>query len=207
MSVRGGSEGLGAWVLDRLGPAARAPRRRGEPPVVDVRTGPTVPAVVVRTVLALAGAAAAMVAGTAPGPVVPGPALVLMAAVGVAGAVVPRAPLTALLLVVVGVRVLVADPVSPWVLAALVLLLHVALRAGAVAARTGWRARVEVAVLRDDLRAALAAQAGAQALALLAGAAVGADAGTGWRLAGLAVVVGLAALALARPARVWWSGT
>lgn len=204
MSVRYGSEGLGAWVLDRLGPAARAPRRRGEPPEVDVRTGPTVPAVTLRAALALAGVAAVVVAATAPGRAVPGSVLGLMVLVALAPAVVPRLPVTALLVLVVGVRLLLAEPAPPLVLAALVLLLHVVLRLAGVAARTGWRTRVEVAVLRDDLPAAFVAQAGAQGLALVAGLASGADAGTGWRLTGFVVVLGLVALALARPVRPWW---
>jgi len=204
MSARFGSEGFGAWVQDRLGPAARAPRRRGEPAEVDVRTGRTVPAVTVRAALAVAGVAAVVVAATAAGPVVPAPLLGLMVLVGAAPAVAPRLPLTALLLLAVGVRLLVADPASPLVLAALVLLVHVVLRLAAVAARTGWRTDVEVAVLRDDLPVALAAQVGAQVLALVAGLASGADAGTGWRVVGLVVVLGLVTLAIAPPARPWW---
>ena len=204
MSARFGSEGFGAWVQDRLGPAARAPRRRGEPAEVDVRTGRTVPAVTVRAALAVAGVAAVVVAATAAGPVVPAPLLGLMVLVGAAPAVAPRLPLTALLLLAVGVRLLVADPASPLVLAALVLLVHVVLRLAAVAARTGWRTDVEVAVLRDDLPVALAAQVGAQVLALVAGLASGADAGTGWRVVGLVGVLGLVTLAIAPPARPWW---
>ncbi|MCC2333683.1 hypothetical protein [Cellulomonas wangsupingiae] len=204
MSARFGSEGFGARVQDLLGPLGRAPRRRGEPAEVDVRTGRTVPAVTVRAALAVAGVAAVVVAATAPGRVVPVSLLGLMVLVGAAPAVAPRLPLTALLLLVVGVRLLVADPAPPLVLAALVLLVHVVLRLAPVAARTGWRTDVEVAVLRDDLPAALAAQAGAQVLALVAGLASAADAGTGWHVVGLVVVLGLATLAIAPPARPWW---
>ncbi|MBO3094875.1 hypothetical protein [Cellulomonas dongxiuzhuiae] len=204
MSARFGSEGFGAWVLDRLGPAARAPRRGGEPPEVDVVTGPTVSALTLRAALALVGVAAVVVAATMPGRVVPLEVLVAMVAVGVLPAVLPRWPVAAVVVLVVGVRVLVADPASPLVLAALVLLVHALLRLAAVAARTGWRTRVELAVLADDLRAALVVQGAAQVLALLAGAvAAGADGGA-WRFAGLAAVVGLSVLALARPARPWW---
>jgi|GEM_PF-873225 len=216
MSARFGSEGLGAWVLDRVGPALRTPRRRGEAPEVDVRTGPSVPAVTLRAGLALAGAAAVVVAVLAPGRAVPVEVLVPLLVVGVAPAVVPRWPATALLVLVVGVRLLLADPAPPLVLAALVLSLHVVLRLAPVAARTGWRTRVEVAVLTDDLRVALAAQLGAQVLALVAGLTAGAGevAGEGvvavagadvWRVVGLVVVAGLSVLALARPTRPWWS--
>lgn len=206
MSARHGSEGLGAWVLDRVGPRVRARRDHGEPPEVDVRTGPTVAAVTVRATLALAGVAVVLVAATMPGRVVPVEVLALMVAVGLAPAALPRWPVTAVLVLVVGVRVLLADPASPLVLAGLVLLVHALLRLAAVAARTTWRTRVELAVLGDDWRAALAVQGGAQVLALLAGwAAVGPGA-AGWRFAGLAAVLGLSVLALTRPARPWWRG-
>jgi len=202
MSLRFGSEGLGAWVLDRV-PGARTPRRRGEPTEVDVRTGPTVPAVTLRLALALAGVAAVLVAATMPGRVVPVEVLTLMVAAGLLPAVVPRWPVTAVLLLVVGARVLIADPASPLVLAALVLLLHAVLRLAAVAARTTWRTRVELAVLADDWRAALVVQGGAQVLAVVAGGAAAADDDV-WRVAGLVAVLGLSVLALTRPVRPWW---
>ncbi|MBO0919677.1 hypothetical protein J1G42_02415 [Cellulomonas sp. zg-ZUI222] len=208
MSARFGSEGFGAWVLDRIGPTARAPRGRGEPPEVTVRTGPSVPAVAVRAVLALAAVVAALVAGTMPGGMVPSWVLTLLVVVALAPAVVPRVPVTAFLVLAVGVRVLLADPASPLVLAVLVLALHVVLRLAALVARIGWRGRIEVAVLTDDLRAAVAVQVGAQALALLAGAAAGAGgaAGGGWRVVGMLAVAGLAAAVMIRPVRPWWRG-
>lgn len=204
MSVRYGSEGLGARVLDALG--ARTRRRHGEPPEVTLRTGPAIAAVTVRLLLALAGVGAVLVAATMPGPVVPTELLTVMVAVPVVAAVVPRWPVTALVVLVVGVRVLLADPAPPLVLAVLVLLVHVLLRVGAVAARTTWRTRVELAVLGDDWRAALGVQAGVQALALVAGVAAAGAGASAWRLVGLAAVLGLSALALARPARPWWRG-
>ncbi|GIG41623.1 hypothetical protein [Cellulomonas phragmiteti] len=206
MRARYGSEGLGAWVLDRVGTGARAPRRRGEPPEVDVRTSRSVPSVTVRAALALVAVAAVVLAVTAPGSVVPPGVVALLLGVALAPAVVPRWPVAALVVLVVGVRVWLADPVSPLVLATLVLLVHVLLRLAAVAARTTWRTRVEVAVLTDDWRAALAVQGGVQALALLAGAVAAAGDDGAWRLAGLAAVLGLSVLALARPARPWWQG-
>lgn len=204
MSARFGSEGLGAWVLDRLGVRGRSPRRHGEAAEVDLRTGRTVASVTLRTALALVGTLLVLVAGTMPGGVVPTALLAVLVGLALVAAAAPRWPLTALVLLAVGVRVLAADPAPPLVLAALVLLVHVLLRLTAVAARTTWRTRVEVAVLTDEWRPALAAQVGAQALALLAGAvAVGADDGA-WRLVGLATVLGLAVLALTRPAQPWW---
>lgn len=207
MSVRQGSEGFGTWVLDRLGPAARAPRRRGEAPEVDVRTGPTVPAVTLRAAVALVGVAAMVVAATMPGGAVPVGLLWLLVGLGLLPAVLPRWPVAAVVVLAVGVRVLSADPASLPVLAALVLLLHALLRLTAVAARTTWFTRVEVAVLTDDLRPALAVQAGAQALALVATWTAGASEGGLWRIAGLAAVLGLSALALTRPVRPWWQGS
>lgn len=198
------TEGVGAWVLDRLGAGARTPRVRDGPPEVEVRTGPTVPAVVLRVVLALAGVGAVLVAQGAPGAAPGTGGLVVLLAVGVAPAVVPRLPSAAVLLLLLGAWLVVHDPAPPLVLAGLVLLVHVVLRLAPVVALTGWRSRVEVAVLRTDLRAALAAQAGAQALALVAGAVAGSGGGSGWRVAGLVVVLVLTSLALARPERPWW---
>lgn len=204
MSARYGSEGLGAWVLDRLGPGARVPSRPGAPPEVDVRTGRAVSAVTVRAALALVSVAAVVVAVGMPGAVVPAELAGLMMAVALLPAVLPRWPLTAVVVLVVGVRVALADPASPLVLALLVLLVHALLRLGAVAARTTWRTRVELHVLADDWRAALAAQGGAQVLALLAGAVTAGGDDGAWRLVGLAAVLGLSVLALARPVVPWW---
>ncbi|UZN03143.1 hypothetical protein [Cellulomonas sp. S1-8] len=205
MSARYGSEGLGAWVLDRV-PALRASRRRGEPAEVDVRTGPTVSAVTLRAGLALVSVVAMVVAITMPGRVVPVEPAGLMLALALVPAALPRWPVTALVVLVVGLRVLLAEPASPLVLAALVLLLHVLLRLAAVAARTTWRTRVELAVLGDDLPAALVVQAGAQVLAVVAGVVAGTAGAAGWRGVGLVAVVALTGLVLARPVRPWWRG-
>ncbi|ADG76288.1 hypothetical protein Cfla_3411 [Cellulomonas flavigena DSM 20109] len=204
MSARYGSEGLGAWVLDRLGPSARTRRRRGEPPEVDVRTGRSVASVTLRAVLALVGVVTVLVAATLPGRPVPVGLLAVMVVVALTPAVAPRWPTTALVVLVVGVRVALAEPPSPLLLALLVLLVHVLLRLGAVAAHTAWRTRVEVAVLLDDGRAALGAQLGAQALALVAGAVAAGTVDDAWRLAGLVAVVVLSVLALLPPVRPWW---
>lgn len=206
MSAQFGSEGLGAWVLDRLGPRARAPRRRGEPPEVDVRVARTVASVTLRAALALVGVGVVLVAATLPGRPVPPGLLVVMAVAGLGPAVAPRWPTTALVVLVVGARVALADPPSPLLVAVLVLLVHLLLRLGAVAAHTTWRTRVEVAVLVDDWRAAVAAQGGAQALALVAGAVAAGTADDAWRLAGLVAVLMLSVLALLRPVRPWWQG-
>ena len=205
MSVRQGNEGFGAWVMDRL-PSVRDGRRRGEPPEVEVRGGPSVPSVVLRAVVAAVSVAAVLVAVGLPGADVPDGLRALLVAVALLPALAPRWPTAALVVLAVGVRVLTADPVAaPW-LAVLVLLVHALVRLTPVAARTTWRTRVEVAVLGDGLRGALAVQAGAQGLALVASALAGAGAGATWRVAGLAAVLGLTALALVRPVRPWWQG-
>lgn len=196
------AEGVGAWVLDRLGAAARAPRGRGVPPEVDVRAGRTVPGLLLRVVLALAGAGAVLVATGVPGPGLGG--LVVMLVAGVAPAVLPRLPSAAVLLLLLGGWLVVHDPTPPLRLAALVLLVHVVLRLTPVVALTGLRTRVELAVLGHDLRAVIAAQVGAQALALVAGVVAGSGVGSGWRVAGLVVVLVLTSLAIARPERPWW---
>ncbi len=196
------TEGVGAWVLDRLGAGARVPHGRGAPAELDVRAGRTVPGPLLRVVLALAGAGAVLVATGVPGPGLGG--LVVMLVAGVAPAVVPRLPSAAVLLLLLGGWLVVHDPTPPLRLAALVLLVHVVLRLTPVVALTGLRTRVELAVLGHDLRAALAAQVGAQALALVAGVVAGSGVGSGWRVAGLVVVLVLTSLAIARPERPWW---
>ena len=213
MSARFGSEGLGAWVLDRF-PALRTgrpavPRGAGGRPgagsgdgraEVTVTTGPAVPASVLRALLVLVGGLlVVLTASSAPGGVLG--AMLLLAG---APAWLPRWPTVALLLLAVGLPLLLGDPASPLVLACLVLLVHVEVRLVAVVARTSWRTRVETAVLRDDWRVAAAVQVAAQVLALVAGAAAGADGGQVWLVAGLVVVVALSAVALARPVSPWW---
>ncbi|QCB94915.1 hypothetical protein [Cellulomonas shaoxiangyii] len=172
-------------------------------PSVTLRTGPAVHALVLRGALALAGLAAA---ATAAGGAVPTAVAVLLVVAGAAPAVWPRSVAPALLVLGLGVRVLVAGPPEAWRLALLVLLVHAVLWLAAVAARTGRRTRVELAVLRDAAPVALVVQAGAQVLALVAAAlAGGATGGDGWRVAGTVAAAVVGALVLARPDEPWWS--
>ncbi len=205
-------------AADRARRAVAGGRRRaddGRPaaPHVVLRTGPAVHAVVLRGVLAVVGVAAVLVALGGPGAAEPGagdesgagPGVMLLALVGAAPAVWPRSPAAALLVLGVGVRVLVAGPPGAARLALLVLLLHALLWLTALAARTGWRTRVELAVLRDAAPAALVAQAGAQVLALVATAlAGGVTGGDAWRVAGAVAAALVAAVALVRPDEPWW---
>ncbi|MFS0704336.1 hypothetical protein AB6N23_07425 [Cellulomonas sp. 179-A 9B4 NHS] len=199
--------------------ALRRPGADARPtaPHVVVRTGPAVHAVVLRGVLAAVGVVAVLVALGGPGAAEPdvgagpeaeaavGAGVMLLALVGVAPAVWPWSPAAALLVLGVGARVLVVGPPEAWRLASLVLLLHALLWLTALAARTGWRTRVELAVLRDAAPAALVAQAGAQVLALVATAvAGGATGGDVWRVAGAVAAALVAAVVLVRPEEPWW---
>ncbi len=205
-------------AADRARRAVAGGRRRaddGHPaaPHVVLRTGPAVHAVVLRGVLAVVGVAAVLVALGGPGAAEPGAGdesgagagVMLLALVGAAPAGGPRSPAAALLVLGVGVRVLVVGPPEASRLALLVLLLHALLWLTALAARTGWRTRVELAVLRDAAPAALVAQAGAQVLALVATAlAGGVTGGDAWRVAGAVAAALVAAVALVRPDEPWW---
>ncbi|QGQ20652.1 hypothetical protein GC089_17480 [Cellulomonas sp. JZ18] len=174
-------------------------------PHVELRTGPVVGALLLRVVLALVGAGAVAVALGSPGP---RPTTVLAAALTVAAAAPafwPRSVAAGFVVLAVGVRLLVAGPPEAWRLALLVLLVHVLLWLTAVAARTRWDTRVEVAVLRDAAPPALVAQAGAQVLALGATAlAGGVAAGDVWRVGGVVAAVLVAAVVLVRPDVPWW---
>lgn len=182
-------------------PLPGAPRE----PEVEIATGPAVPALVLRAAVALLGAAVLVLAALAPGgPVAPG-AVPVLALLGAAPALRPRAGVAALVVVGAGVALLAADPLGGRHLAALVLAVHLLLWLAAVAARTTRRTRVEVAVLRADLPLVAGLQAAAQALALAVGVLAGATAGgDAWRLLGLAAAVGVTAVALRRPAQPWW---
>lgn len=202
-----GGRGPVGWLrravdgVRRLRVAGRGDPDRAAAPHVVLTTGPAVPAVALRAALALvsAGAVALAFAGAPPA------ASLVLVAVAVVPAVRPRSVATALVVLAVGVRVLVGGPPEPWRLALLVLLLHALVWLTALAARTGRRTRVEVAVLRDAAPAALAAQAGAQALALVATAlAGGAPGGDVWRVAGVVTATLVALVVLVRPAEPWW---
>lgn len=121
------------------------------------------PGWVLRIVVPLTIGGAALAAGAA------GPAQ--WAVVGVLAALLAMRPHGALL--ALGVAVLAAmyvlsEPAGPWQLPVLLLATHLVLVVGALADVVSWRARIEVAVLRDALGPFLAVQAAAQAGGLLA---------------------------------------
>jgi hypothetical protein len=82
-----------------------------------------------------------------------------------------------------------------------VLLVHLTLWTGAVAARTSWRTRVELAVLSRGLRDVAVVQVGAQVLAVVATLLAGASLGEGdvWRAVALVAAIVVAAVLLPRP--------
>ncbi|WP_157674275.1 hypothetical protein [Agrococcus carbonis] len=130
-----------------------------------METERSVPALVLRlTLLALCGAAGAVLG-------VPELWVCL-----VAGAVVAGWPHPILLIAAIGtlVGMFAVGGELGWQLPVLVLLTHAALRIGVVADAVSWRARIEVAVLRDAVPGFLAVQAVAQGAAALALALEGA---------------------------------
>ncbi|MBD8063188.1 hypothetical protein [Oceanitalea stevensii] len=135
----------------------RTPRR----PRTALRTGPAVPALVLRAaLLALVAGAGAVVAGSPT-------ELAVAAALGVVVATRPHAALLAITVaVLVAMRALTPGPW--WALVLLAVLSHAALRVGALTDAVSWRGRVEVAVLRDALPGFLAVQAVAQVAVVLA---------------------------------------
>ena len=158
-----------------------------------------VPAWVVRASLAAlcAGTLAVAFGGTGP---MPHAALVVGFAVLVAATVlVPGLGLAALVVLVAGTRLFVGAPPDLGVVMALVLLVHLSLWAGAVAARTSWRTRVELAVLLRGLRDVALVQVGAQLLAVVAMLLVGVTQGDLWRAAALVAAIVVAAVLLPRP--------
>jgi len=126
----------------------------------------------------------------------------------------PRHGALALLLLLVGLRVLSGDPLAPWRLALLLLAVHLAVLVTGLAARlearvtpdgvhgVGRRTRVEVAVLTGLVRHAWPLQLGAQVLGLivwLVGRGATLPAGDVWRA--LAMLVVAALLVAVLPAR------
>ncbi len=135
----------------------RAPRR----PRTTLRTGPAVPALVLRAaLLALVAGAGAVVAGSPT-------ELAVAATLGAVVAVRPHAALLAIAVAVL-VAMLALTPGPWWALVLLVVLTHAVLRVGTVADAVSWRGRVEVAVLSGALPGFLAVQAVAQVAVLLA---------------------------------------
>lgn len=172
---------------------------------VELATGAAVPALALRLALAAVGAGLVAVAlGTAGAQPAPAVGAVLVAG-GAAPACWPRSVAAGAVVLTAGAALLVAGPPGAWRLAVLVLLVHALLWLTAVAARTGRRTRVEVAVLRRAAPPALVAQAGAQVLALGASAlAGGVAAGDVWRVGGVVAAVLVATVVLVRPDEPWW---
>lgn len=158
----------------------------------------TVPGWVVRVAAGLAGALVLLGAGFHRlGP--PAGALVAWLAVllWAASVVRPREGYVGVLLLLVGLRVLALAPLGVLPLAALLLVAHLTLVLGALAARTPAAAKVEAAVPLRLLRAGWRAQVLAQALALAAQAVTVTSAGGGvWRVAALAAAVALVLVVL-----------
>ncbi|MBO3086129.1 hypothetical protein [Cellulomonas fengjieae] len=158
-----------------------------------------VPAWAVRGSLAALAASLLAVAFGGTGPRPHAVLVVALAALVVATTVLPGLGLAALVVLVAGTRLLVGDPPALGVVLALVLLVHLTLWAGAVAARTSWRTRVELAVLVRGLREVALVQVGAQVLAVVAMLLVGVAQGDLWRAAALVAAITLAAVLLPRP--------
>lgn len=171
-------------------------------PEVTVDLVRPVPAWAVRAALAvLAGATLAVAfGGTGPRPhaVLVGAFVVLVAAT----VVFPGLGLAALVVLVAATRLFVGDAPALGVVMALVLLVHLTLWTGAVAARTSWRTQVEGAVLAGSLRDVAVVQVGAQVLAVVATALAGVSLGEGdlWRALALVAAIAACALLLPRPA-------
>lgn len=144
-------------------------RGRGRPDRdVELLTGATVPGLVLRLAAGVWATLALVVAWSSPGPHA-NPALVVLLAVLVGALVARPAEGTGgVLVLAVGLRVVVGDPLTWPAVAALVLLVHLLLATVAHAARAGWRTRVELAVLAVGRREVVLVQVGAQVLAALA---------------------------------------
>jgi len=158
-----------------------------------------VPSWALRGVAALLGAATLLVAlaGSRLHPVV----VAGLVALVVATAVVPGLGLAALVVLVAATGVVAGGPPALGVVMLLVLLVHLTLWAGALAARTSWRTRVELGVVVHGLRDVATVQVGAQVLAVVATVLGGVSLGAGdvWRAVALLTAMGAAALLLPRP--------
>lgn len=180
-----------------------APSRRDD---VEVDIGRWAPAWALRVVLAAVAALALAVAWSGPGPLPPTSVVVVM---GILVAVLAWAPglgLSGAVALVVGARVLTGGVPPLGATMALVLLVHLLLWLGAVAARTTRRTRVELAVLASGARETAVLQVGAQALAVVAAVVAegGLPPGDGWRVAALVLAGAVVLLALPRPKELWW---
>jgi hypothetical protein len=158
-----------------------------------------VPAWALRGLLAVLAAGTLAVAFVGPGPRPHWLLVGVLVALVTATVLQPGLGAAAVVVLVAGIRVLVGGPPLLGVLMALVLLVHLTLWCSAVAARTSWRTRVELAVLGRGLREVALVQVGAQVLAVVATLLVGATHGDLWRAAALVAVIAVTAVLLPRP--------
>ena len=171
-------------------------RQRSAREVV-VRIGRSVPATVVRLVLGLLCLLTLAVAFAGPG--VPWIVRAVLVALVVAVVLRPEVGLAALVALVAGVRVLLIAPPSLGEVLALVVLVHLTLWCAALAARTSWRASIELAVVARGLRDVARVQVFALLLAVVALALAGTSLAAAdlWRA--LAAVSAMAATVLVLP--------
>ncbi|WP_456787218.1 hypothetical protein [Cellulomonas sp. P5_C5] len=157
-----------------------------------------VPAWALRGAVGVLGAVLLLVAFAG---VRPHPLLVAgFVALVVATVVLPELGLTALVVLVAGVRVATGEPPALGIVMLLLLLVHLSLWAGALAARTSWRTQVELGVVVHGLRDVATVQVGAQMLAVVAVLLGGVTVGSGdlWRALALVAAIGATALLLPR---------
>jgi hypothetical protein len=173
--------------------------RRRTPREVVVRIGWSVPAAAVRLVLGLLGVATLAVAFAGPGPRPHRVVEAALVALVVAVVLRPEVGLVALVVLVAGLRVLAFAPPSLGAVLALVLLVHLTLWCAALAARTSWRASIELAVIGRGLREVATVQVFALVLAVVATALAGTSLTSSdlWRA--LAAVSAMAATVLVLP--------
>lgn len=171
----------------------RALREKGRAVEVSFEELRTVPAAAVRAATALAGGALLLAAGfhrlTGPSG---GVFQIVAVALLLAGVAWARSGYLALLLPLVGLRLLGVPTLDALPLAAVLLAAHVTFALGTVAARLPWGCRVETSVLAGLLRRGMPVQVGVQALALVVRPVL-TDAevrgGGLWRLAALALAL------------------
>ncbi|KQY22170.1 hypothetical protein ASD16_16205 [Cellulomonas sp. Root485] len=184
-----------ARVAGAAGPAQGGGGAMSEVTVELVRP---LPAWSVRGVAGLLGAATLLVAfaGSRPHPLL----VAGLVALVVATVVIPGLGLAALVVLGAGAGVVAGDPPALGVVMLLVLLVHLTLWSGALAARTSWRTRVELGVVVHGLRDVATVQVGAQVLAVVATVLGGVALGDGdlWRAVALVAVIAAAALLLPR---------
>lgn len=166
---------------------------------VVLATGTTVHALVVRAVLGLVVAVMLVVAWSSSRPLL-GIVVGLALAFGAAAALRPWSIGTALAVGAAGFLLVTGSAASLPTVMVLVLLVHLALWASALAARVSWRGSVELAVAADGLRSLARVQVGAQVLAVVAVLLAGTDVGQAdaWRALALLAAIAVTVLALPR---------